>query len=75
MIHLDRGVCGNLDAALQRVCLEPSSLGGFASSTIVGLNTCRYHGLLVIATRPQSGRMIVAIKTERDMGRVRYQRC
>lgn len=44
MIHFDQEVCRNLEAALVREWLETNGLGGFGSSTIVGLNTRRYHG-------------------------------
>ena len=55
MIRFDQEICGNLDTAMQREWLETNGLGGFASSTIVGLNTRRYHGLLVAATQPPVG--------------------
>jgi len=32
--------------------LEPDGLGGFASGTVSGVRTRRYHGLLVPATMP-----------------------
>ncbi|MGH7409335.1 MAG: amylo-alpha-1,6-glucosidase, partial [Candidatus Methylomirabilales bacterium] len=57
-------VCGNLDAALGREWLETNGLGGFASSTIVGLNTRRYHGLLTAATKPPVGRLVLLSKLE-----------
>ena len=44
MIQFTKETCGDLDAALRREWLETNGLGGFASSTIVGLNTRRYHG-------------------------------
>jgi glycogen debranching enzyme len=46
MIHFGPETCHNLEAALQREWLETNGLGGFASSTILGLNTRRYHSLL-----------------------------
>jgi glycogen debranching enzyme len=49
MIRFGQDVCGNLEAALRREWLETNGLGGFASSTINGINTRRYHGLLVAA--------------------------
>jgi glycogen debranching enzyme len=55
MIQFGKDTCGDLDAALRREWLETNGLGGFASSTIVGLNTRRYHGLLVAATKPPVG--------------------
>jgi predicted glycogen debranching enzyme len=44
--------------------LETNGLGGFASSTVAGLNTRRYHGLLVAATQPPVGRMVLLSKLE-----------
>jgi len=51
MIQFTKETCGDLDAAVRREWLETNGLGGFASSTIIGLNTRRYHGLLVAATK------------------------
>jgi predicted glycogen debranching enzyme len=39
--------------------LEPDGLGGFASGTTVGLRTRRYHALLLTATTPPTGRMVL----------------
>src|SRR5690348_4692576 len=64
MIHFKKDVCGDLGSALSREWLETNGLGGFASSTIVGLNTRRYHGLLVAATHPPVGRMVLLSKLE-----------
>src|SRR5208337_3982488 len=55
MIQFTKETCGDLDAALRREWLETTGFGGFASSTIIGLNTRRYHGLLVAATKPPVG--------------------
>ncbi len=51
-IHFDRTICGNPEHALKREWLETNGIGGFASSTISGANTRRYHGLLVAAIEP-----------------------
>lgn len=40
--------------------LEPDGLGGFASGTVTGRRTRRYHALLLTATTPPSGRMVLA---------------
>ena len=64
MIQFTKETCGDLDAALRREWLETNGLGGFASSTIVGLNTRRYHGLLVAATKPPVGRVVMLSKLE-----------
>jgi glycogen debranching enzyme len=39
--------------------LEPDGLGGFASGTARGIRTRRYHALLLTATRPPTGRMVL----------------
>jgi predicted glycogen debranching enzyme len=39
--------------------LEPDGLGGFASGTVSGVRTRRYHGLLVPATFPPAGRSVL----------------
>ena len=67
MIEFTKETCGNLDAALRREWLETNGLGGFASSTITGLNTRRYHGLLVAATKPPVGREVLLSKLEETL--------
>ncbi|MGA9801591.1 MAG: amylo-alpha-1,6-glucosidase [Terriglobales bacterium] len=67
MIQFGKETCGNLDEALRREWLETNGLGGFASSTITGLNTRRYHGLLVAATKPPVGREVLLSKLEETL--------
>lgn len=42
-----------------REWLEPDGLGGFASGTASGIRTRRYHALLLVATAPPSGRVVL----------------
>ncbi|MFZ3211940.1 MAG: amylo-alpha-1,6-glucosidase [Terriglobales bacterium] len=67
MISFGRDVCRDLDSALGREWLETNGLGGFASSNIIGLNTRRYHGLLVAAIHPPVGRMVLLSKLEETL--------
>ena len=67
MIRFRRDVCDNLNEASRREWLETNGLGGFASSTIIGLNTRRYHGLLVAATKPPVGRYVLLSKLEETL--------
>jgi predicted glycogen debranching enzyme len=39
--------------------LEADGLGGFASGTVSGIRTRRYHALLLAATTPPTGRMVL----------------
>ena len=50
-----------------REWLETNGIGGYASSTITGMNTRRYHGLLVAATKPPVGRMVLLSKLEETL--------
>ena len=65
--EFDRQICGNPAEATAREWLETNGIGGFASSTIIGLNTRRYHGLLVAATKPPVGRLVLLSKLEETL--------
>jgi predicted glycogen debranching enzyme len=39
--------------------LEADGLGGFASGTVGGVRTRRYHALLLVATEPPAGRVVL----------------
>jgi predicted glycogen debranching enzyme len=67
MIRFGEDVCRNLDSALRREWLETNGIGGFASGTINGCNTRRYHGLLVAATKPPVGRFVLLSKFEETL--------
>jgi predicted glycogen debranching enzyme len=67
MIRFDHATCADLERAQRLEWLETNGLGGFSSSTITGLNTRRYHGLLVAATRPPVGRMVLLSKLEETL--------
>ena len=47
--------------------LETNGLGGFALSTVSGRNARRYHGLLVSATTPPTGRAVLLAKLEETL--------
>jgi len=55
-VQFGREVYGELDAAEAREWLVTSGLGGFASRTVAGTATRRYHGLLIAALQPPLGR-------------------
>jgi glycogen debranching enzyme len=63
MIEFDETICRDLDLSAKREWLETNGLGGYASSTVAGLNTRRYHGLLVAATKPPVGPPGTALQT------------
>jgi predicted glycogen debranching enzyme len=67
MIRFNETICRDLNTSAKREWLETNGLGGFASSTISGINTRRYHGLLVAATKPPVGRMVLLSKVEETL--------
>jgi len=44
--------------------LEPDGLGGFAMGTADGIRTRRYHAILLAATHPPEGRMVLVADLE-----------
>jgi predicted glycogen debranching enzyme len=67
MVYLGADVCRNLELASQREWLVTNGLGGFATSTVAGLNTRRYHGLLCAALNPPSERFMLLSKLDETL--------
>ena len=63
-VQFGREICGVLDVAEQREWLVTNGIGGFASGTVSGNLTRRYHGLLVAALQPPVGRMQLVAKLD-----------
>src|SRR4051794_16900654 len=49
---------------MEREWLAVNHLGGYASQTVVGLNSRKYHGLLVAAMAPPVRRMVILSRVE-----------
>ncbi|MBI3014468.1 MAG: glycogen debranching enzyme family protein [Candidatus Tectomicrobia bacterium] len=67
IINWGREICGNLAAAESREWLCTNGLGGYASGTVAGTLTRRYHGLLVAALQPPLGRTLLVAKLDETM--------
>lgn len=67
MIFLGTDICTNFEAATGREWLETNGMGGFASGTISGANTRRYHAILTAATKPPLGRISMLSKYEETL--------
>jgi predicted glycogen debranching enzyme len=63
-IEFGREICGNLNIAESREWLVTNGIGGYASGTVAGLLTRRYHGLLVAALKPPLGRTLLLAKLD-----------
>ena len=64
MIRFKSDVTTDLTRASGLEWLLSNGLGGYASSTIAGMNTRRYHGLLIAALKPPGGRTLLLHNVE-----------
>lgn len=67
MIALGRKDLQDFESALEREWLETNGLGGYASSTVLGINTRKYHGVLVAALRPPVDRVLMVSRLEETL--------
>ena len=59
MIHLPASLLTDRDALTAREWILGNGLGAYASGTVSGIATRRYHGLLVAALSPPRGRQVL----------------
>lgn len=57
----------NLENGLKKEWLLTNGLGGFASSTIIGANTRKYHGLLIAPLTPPARRYLILSKVDESI--------
>ncbi len=67
-IEFGREICGDLSSAEPREWLVTNGIGGYASGTVAGLLTRRYHGLLIAALQPPLGRTLLLAKLDETVG-------
>jgi 4-alpha-glucanotransferase len=63
-VHFGRAICGDLDQAERREWWLANGRGGYASGTLAGSLSRRYHGLLVAPVNPPLGRVLVLAKAD-----------
>ena len=68
-VQFGREILGNLELAGTREWLVTNGLGGFASGTIAGTSTRRYHGLLMASLQPPTDRTLLVAGVDES---VRY---
>src|SRR6476660_2457675 len=64
MAAFDEPDARSLDELVRREWLATNGIGGYARSTLAGLNTRKYHGLLVAAMAPPVRRLVVLSRVE-----------
>lgn len=57
----------DLKEGLKKEWLITNGIGGFASSTIIGANTRRYHGLLIAPLKPPANRNLILSKLDESI--------
>lgn len=58
-VRFGRETCGELERAESLEWLVTNGIGGFASGTVAGIRTRRYHGVLVAALDPPAARTVM----------------
>ncbi len=67
MITKDKTTLQDFANAAQYEWLETNGLGGWSGSSVIGVNTRRYHGLLVAAIVPPTDRMVLLSKLDETL--------
>ncbi|MEM2953800.1 MAG: amylo-alpha-1,6-glucosidase [Candidatus Bathyarchaeia archaeon] len=66
-INLRKEMLSKIDDALRKEWLITNGLGGYASSTVLGLNTRKYHGLLIASFHPPRDRRLCLAKLDEEL--------
>ncbi|UCE44429.1 MAG: glycogen debranching enzyme N-terminal domain-containing protein, partial [Candidatus Bathyarchaeota archaeon] len=66
-IHIEPVLLPDFERAIRREWIVANGLGGYASSTILGVNTRKYHGLLVSAFNPPTDRRVLLTKLDEEI--------
>ena len=66
-LRLGEYVLSRLETALGHEWIVTNGLGGYSSSTILGINTRKYHGLLVASFNPPVDRRVVLSKLDEQL--------
>jgi predicted glycogen debranching enzyme len=66
-INITQEAFSRFDECVQKEWLVTNGLGGYASSTVLGMNTRKYHGLLVAALHPPGDRTVCLAKLDEEV--------
>ena len=67
MTQISGDILQNWDESSRREWLVTNGIGGYASASLAGANTRRYHGLLVPVFSPPVGRAVLLSKVEEEV--------
>ena len=66
-INVGPNALSSFDKAIQMEWIVTNCLGGYASSTVLGINTRKYHGLLVASFSSPVDRKVVLTKLDEEI--------
>ncbi len=66
-INLERNLLSDTDKAAEKEWIVTNGLGGYASSTVLGINTRKYHGLLVASFNPPTDRRVLLTQLNEEV--------
>lgn len=66
-IKLSQEMLSNFEDAIQKEWVITNGLGSYASSTVLGINTRKYHGLLIAAFNPPADRRVCLAKLDEEV--------
>jgi predicted glycogen debranching enzyme len=67
VVSLNSDMLSSFDSAIQKEWILTNGLGGYASSTALGINTRKYHGVLVAAFHPPRDRRVCLEKLDEEV--------
>lgn len=67
MITINKETLNDFSKSSKLEWIDTNGLGGYASSTVLGLNTRRYHGVLVAALNPPVEREVIVSKLDETL--------
>lgn len=66
-ISVDKSLLHDIEKSKKLEWIITNGHGGYASSTVTGMNTRKYHGLLIASTKPPLNRKLVLSKIEEEI--------
>ena len=66
-IIINKETLSNFEEAIRKEWIVTNGLGGYSSSTVLGINTRKYHGLLVAALHPPGDRWVCLAKLDEEI--------
>lgn len=66
-IYIGSHIISDVNEAVKKEWLVTNGLGGYASSTVLGINTRKYHGLLVASFNPPTDRRVLLTQLSEEV--------